>query len=179
MNAKTSKPRPPWAEPIRLNAVSRGPVRRRLAARVLVRRIARELGLDRLDALEADLVVAPWLDGAEITGEWRAAIEQTCGVTLDPLPSQPSGELSLRVLPAGSPNAPEPSAEEVIELDAEDPPDVLEGELIDLGAYVEERLALAIDPYPRKPGVAFVQPGGGDPPSPFAALNELKERLRR
>jgi hypothetical protein len=166
----------PWTEPVRLSQVGRATLQRRIVADAKARRdIARRLGLERLDLLEAELTVAPWLDGAEIKGRWRAEIEQTCGVTLEPLPSAPEGDLDLRVLPAGSPNAPEPSSEEeVIDPEAEDPPDVVEGDLIDLGALVAEQLALEIDPFPRKPGAEFVQPEEPPAPSPFEALRKFK-----
>ncbi len=58
--------------------------------------------------------------------------------------------------------------------DADDPPDVLEGDKIDLGAYVVEDLSLAIDPFPRKPGAAFEAPDTGAEISPFAVLAKLK-----
>lgn len=165
-----------WPDPVRLNQLAHGPITRHIAADPAARgRIARELGLDRLDRLEAELTLTPWLDGAEIEGRWSAAIEQTCGVTLEPLPSEPQGEFRLRVVPAGSPNASAPTDEETpIDLDAEDPPDVLDGEAIDLGAYLIEQLALQIDPFPKKPGAVFVQPDEPQPPSPFEALRNFK-----
>jgi hypothetical protein len=166
----------PWAEPVRLSQVSERPVHRRIAADQAARSdIARQLGLDRVDVLEAELTIARWLDGVEIRGRWNADIEQTCGVTLEPLPSGLEGDFKVRILPQGSPNAPEDPVEEVVvEPDAEDPPDILAGDMIDLGAYVVEHLALEIDPFPRKPGAVFVQPEGPEPPSPFEALRNFK-----
>jgi hypothetical protein len=153
-------------------------VARRIVADEAVRgRIARALGLDRLDRLEGDLTVSPWRDGAEIRGSWRASIEQTCGVTLEPLPSELGGEFAVHVVPSGSPNAPAPAEDvEPVDLEAEDPPDVLEGDEIDLGAYLVEHLALQIDPFPRKPGVVFEAPDEPQPPSPFEVLRNLKTR---
>ena len=50
-------------------------------------------------------------------------------------------------------------------LDGEDAPDPIVDGKIDLGALAAEFLALGLDPYPRKPGVAFAPPrrprGGG------------------
>jgi hypothetical protein len=73
--------------------------------------------------------------------------------------------------------APEPAPDGEIELDleADDPPDVLDGDVLDLGAYLVEHLALEIDPFPRKPGVAFEAPAEPAAPSPFDALKRLKE----
>jgi uncharacterized metal-binding protein YceD (DUF177 family) len=61
-------------------------------------------------------------------------------------------------------------------MDADDPPDVLEGDALDLGAYVVEHLTLEIDPFPRKPGAAFVPPEPEPEASPFAVLKGLKDR---
>ncbi len=64
----------------------------------------------------------------------------------------------------------------VVELGEHDPPDPLLGSAVDLAAVVTEFLALAIDPYPRKPGAVFVTPVELKDPtaSPFAALDKLK-----
>jgi hypothetical protein len=176
-----TKSRGAWAEPVRLGQLSHGPIARRVVADEETRaRIARELGLDRLDLLDGELTVTPWLDGAEIRGCWRASVEQTCGVTLEPLSSELDGEFLVRVLPAGSANAPSAQDEEVlIDPDAEDPPDVLETDSIDLGAYLVEHLALQIDPFPRRAGAVFVQPEQPSAPSPFEALRNLQARPSR
>lgn len=168
----------PWSETLSLHELANGPVRRKLVAGEAARaRIAREFNLDGLSALEAEVEVTPWLDGAEVRGRWRAAIMQTCGVTLEPLPSEPEGEFTVRVLPAGSPNAPEePTGEIAVDLEDDDPPDVLEGESIDLAAYVVEHLGLEIDPFPRKPGAVFTPPEEPEELSPFAVLRQLKPR---
>jgi hypothetical protein len=59
-------------------------------------------------------------------------------------------------------------------LSDEDPPDVLGSDLIDIGHYVVEHLALEIDPFPRAPGAEVAPPEPEEPPSPFAALSRLK-----
>src|SRR5262249_4523777 len=109
-------------------------------------RIAAALGLDRLHSLEAEASLEPWRDGARLLARWRAVVEQTCGVSLDPFTSELAGDFALRLLPAGSPEA-EPSAREVtVDPEAEDPPEALEEDVIDVAAYVVEHLALEIDP---------------------------------
>jgi hypothetical protein len=60
-------------------------------------------------------------------------------------------------------------------LEDEDPPEPLDSGHIDLAALAVEFLALALDPFPRKPGAVFadapdVETEGG----PFAALSALK-----
>ena len=81
-------------------------------------------------------------------------------------------------MPPSSPLAgsPEPDGEGDVELDleADDPPDVLDAETLDLARYLVEHLALALDPFPRKPGAVFEPPVGAEPESPFAVLKALK-----
>jgi uncharacterized metal-binding protein YceD (DUF177 family) len=165
-----------WPEPVSLAEATRGPLRRALVADELARaRIAQALGLDALLSLEADLRVQPWLDGVEIEGSWRARVGQTCGVTLEPFESDIEGHIRLRAAPEGSPALGASEDHELdLDPDAEDPPDVLERDEIDLGGYVVEDLSLAIDPFPRKPGVAFEAPEAQNEPSPFAILAKLK-----
>jgi uncharacterized metal-binding protein YceD (DUF177 family) len=62
--------------------------------------------------------------------------------------------------------------------EADDPPDVLEGETIDVSGYVLEHLALELDPFPRKPGAVFENPLPTAEISPFAALKALKTNGR-
>jgi hypothetical protein len=168
----------PWSETLSLHELAHGPVQRVLVAPDAARkRIAREFQLDDLASLEATVDVSPWLDGAELRGRWHAAVLQTCGVTLEPLPSEPEGSFLVRVLPAGSPNAPEePVGEIEVGTEDDDPPDVLEGESIDLAAYVVEHLGLEIDPFPRKPDAVFTPPEAPEELSPFAVLRQLKPR---
>ncbi len=167
----------PWPQPLRLNELAHGPVTRRIVADEAARpAIAKTLGLDRLDALEAELTVSPWQGGAVVEAQWHARIEQTCGVTLEPFGSDLEGAFTVRLLPAEKLAAEAAARDVVIDPEAEDPPDAIEDGRIDLGAYVVEHLALEIDPFPRKPGAVFVAPEGGDPPSPFAVLRDFKAK---
>jgi uncharacterized metal-binding protein YceD (DUF177 family) len=169
--------KPTWPCLIAWADLARGPVFRSLAPGPEARAvIARDLVLDGLDRLEAEVEAAPWLDGARLKGRFEAEVRQTCGVTLEPLTSTLSGTFELKLLPEGSPNAPEEPEEAVLDPEAEDPPDLVEGETIDLGAIVVEQLALEIDPFPRKPGAEF-DPGPEErPASPFAVLKDFKPK---
>jgi len=168
-----------WPQTVPLEDVVRArpdnPYRRRLVADAAARAaIAKTLDLVALERLEADLVVRGWFDGVSIEGRWDATIVQTCGVSLEDFVSELQGEFTLRAVPAGSVHAPAPDAEIVVDPEAEDPPDVLEGDLVDLGGYVVEHLALEIDPFPRKPDAAFEPPEEPVELSPFAVLRGLK-----
>lgn len=168
-----------WRHVVRLSEVSRGVLSVELAPDEPTRAvIARELGLKSLPAFKGHISVRPWLDGAEITGRLEARVEQICGISLDPFETDISSDIDLKVVPAGSPNAPVESqgAEVAFDLQAPEPPDVLDGDDIDLAAYLVEHLALEIDPFPRKPGVAFDYEPEAREESPFAILRGLKDK---
>lgn len=167
-----------WKHVIRLAELGRGAVSVTLEPDEAVRaELAKSLGLESLPMLRGRMQVRPWLDGAEITGRFQARVEQICGVTLDPFESDLEGEIEVKVVPAGSPNAPIDSGGGEVEMDLEapDPPDVLDSEEIDLAAYLVEHLALEIDPFPRKPGAEFDYTPDAPEESPFAVLKKLKD----
>jgi uncharacterized metal-binding protein YceD (DUF177 family) len=165
-----------WSQPVRLHELGRGVMIVSLEPDATARaKIAKDLDLVSLPALTARLTLKPWMDGVEITGRFDAMVEQTCAVSLDNFEHPLSGEIELRAVPAGSPQAPEPTGGEVdYDPEAPDPPDILEGDAIDLAAYVVEHLALEIDPFARKPGVEFDYQPFPEPESPFAVLKKLK-----
>lgn len=161
---------------VKLHEVARGPVRLSLAPDEAQRAaIARELKLQSLPTFSAEVVVKPWLDGAEITGRFHAVVEQVCSVSLDNFEQPVDGEIEVRVVPQGSPHAVPAEGDVELDLDAPDPPDILASEDIDIGAYVIEHLALEIDPFPRKPGVEFQFEAPPEEESPFAVLKALKD----
>jgi len=165
-----------WPVSVKLGELHRGAVHRQLVADELALvRIAKGLDLVSLGALEAAITVKPWMDGASLSVRWRATVTQTCVVTLDPLTQDLQGNFTVRLLPRGSPALPEEGSEIDLDPDSEDPPDILESDQIDTGAYVIEHLALEIDPFPRTPGVEFQAPPAEEPPSPFAVLRRLKD----
>jgi hypothetical protein len=161
--------------------------------------IAVENGLERLAKLEGSLRVVPRGEGGlAATGEMRARVTQICVVTLDPFDSEIVEPIDVKFAPATVPaSAGMPAgtasrrrrrgarledmaaaAVPAVEWEGEDPPDPIFDGRIDLGALVAEFLALALDPYPRKPGVEFEEPeAAADDPvgeSPFSKLQALK-----
>lgn len=168
---------PPWSHPVRLSQAERRPSFTLRADAETRARVAKALGLGRIDSLEASLSLEPWLDGAQLLGEVRARVEQVCGVTLEPFDTDVVGPVEVRMAPAGSPNLSDaPSPELELDPEAPDPPDVIENDSIDLGAYAVEHLALALDPFPRKPGATFDYTPDASEESPFAALRVLQNR---
>ena len=164
-----------WSIPVPLHEVARGPKTFDFNADADLRTdVARRLDLAALLIFEGSVRVKPWLDGAELNGRWSARVAQTCGVTLEEFETPLTGEFHIHVVPAGSPHAAGPDDDLTADPEAPDPPDVLEGEVIDVAAYLLEHLALELDPFPRKPGAVFQPPEEPGEPSPFAALARLK-----
>lgn len=166
---------PPWSVPVRLAEVQRGPRTFSLVADEAVRaRIAALLDLPVLARLVGEVTVGPWLDGAQVRALWSADLQQTCSVTAEAFDTSLSGDFEVRAVPADSRAAPAADAEISVDPEAEDPPDVLEGDVLELGAYLVEALALDLDPFPRAPGAEFAPPEEAAEPSPFAALAALR-----
>lgn len=165
-----------WSRKVRLTDVQRGPEHLELKADEGERAaLAREFGLDALESLEASVSVRPWQDGLEVAARWRARVQQTCGVSLEPFATDLSGDFEVRAVPSDSPLAAYQEPEGEISLETPDPPDVLDDDhAVDVAALVTEHLSLEIDPYPRKPGVEWEAPEASEPESPFAVLNKLK-----
>ena len=175
----------PFSYPVKVGHISANPVEVRLAAD------DRELeGLAKLwnvlsvPKLEADLKIARWKrDGVRLKGNVRAKIVQACVVTLDPVESDIDEEFEQIFVPEGSKLArvpPVDAGEMVLDPDGADLPETFTGDTIDAGAAVAEFAALAIDPYPRKPGIEFedhIEDTGEDDkkPSPFAVLKDWKK----
>ncbi|AAK23348.1 YceD family protein [Caulobacter vibrioides] len=164
-----------WPCEISLAQVDRGAVSLRLEPSAEQRKaIAKQLSLVSLEALSAEVHLSSWLDGASISGILRARVVQTCSATADDFETPIDARFSLKVLPANSQNAPQEEFGDLgADPDGDDPPDVLEGEMIDVSGYVVEHLALELDPFPRKPGAVFVQPPEPTEISPFSALKSL------
>jgi len=166
---------PAWSHPVAV-ATLHGENHLRLVPDEPTRKaIARALGLHAVDRLEARLAVSHAQNGlVGIEGELEADVQPICVVTLDPFPQSIREPVSLRLAPAELVERMTKRAEEDENEDFE-PPDMIENGTIDFGTLVVEFLALALDPYPRKPGAEFA---GGDPaepkPSPFEALKALK-----
>jgi hypothetical protein len=169
-----------WPVQIKVGEIGREAKTYAFEADTLAKReIVKRLDLESLDSFNGEITVTPWLDGAVLDGRYNAVLAQTCGVTAESLPQTLSNVFVVRLLPQGSPNAPaEPAAggEIEIDLDADDPPDLLESDLIDLTGYALEHLGLDLDPFPRKEGAEFVPPADDVNLSPFAVLKAFKPR---
>ncbi len=167
---------PIWSHLFRMGDLARGPVVLKLEADAAVRgALARHIGVRSLKSLTAEVRLRPWLDGVEIGGRFEALVEQESCVSLEVFDQRVEGPLEGRLVPAGSPNAPDPEVEIDLDPEAPDPPEILGGDAIDVAAYVVEHLAVEIDPFPRRPGETFEYTPPQDDDSPFAVLKRLRD----
>lgn len=167
--------------------------------------------LAALSRLEAKLkVTRAGRGGLRVAGELTADVRQTCVVTLEEFDARVVEPIDVSFAPEAAPAAPPPTermsrrrreaepeeqkepraSRHIADLD-EDAPDRLVDGRIDLGAIVAEFLALALDPYPRKPGALFAPPEEKAPEekveeekppakvSPFAGLRDALGKGRR
>jgi uncharacterized metal-binding protein YceD (DUF177 family) len=151
-------------------------------------RAALAAAYDLLDVrvLRARAVVRSDPGGAvNVEGSVVADIVQSCVVSLAPVEQHIDEPFAVRFVRPGSAELGppvKPHGEVVVDPEAPDPPEILTGATIDLGAVVEEAFVLAIDPYPRAPGATLVQEATVEKDegreSPFAVLATLKRGKR-
>ena len=158
----------PYSEVLRVNEIGAGVTRRLVPDEAARTRIVKALDLASLTRLESEITVAPAHIGWTLSGWVRAEAEQVCGITLEPLPTTVNERFSVALVEEADVS---PEVEVTLE---DDSPDVIEEGRIDLGQYAVEQFALALDPFPRKPGAEFVQPEEPAEISPFAVLKQLR-----
>ena len=136
------------------------------------------LKVSAVDSFEASLTVTPLRGGIRALGRLVADIVQPSVVTFEPVGQHVDEPIDRVFLPEAQAHKPTPGSEVFIDLEDDDFPDHIDGPEVDLSALLIETLALAIDPYPRRPGESLDSLGidvGAGPASPFAALEKLKK----
>ena len=106
--------------------------------------VAERLGLVNITAIRCQWTLRAGQSGmVQASGRLEAAFTQACVVTLDPFPATVAEDFEVHFILQGFES----------EDDDPDAPDevVYDGAAIDLGEATVEQLALALDPYPRKP----------------------------
>jgi len=110
----------------------------------------------RLRPAQNDMfVVEGWLD---------AVVTQTCVVSLDDFQALVSDHFIVRLVPTGR-ESNDIDPESIDEIPYRDG-------IIDLGEATTEQLALALDPWPRKPDASLPTAAMDEPASPFATLRQ-------
>ena len=165
--------RGPFSRPIDINRVPEGGLAQSLMATAEeCAAIAAEITMPGIRALTADLEVRLISGGRfEVRCYLKAEITHRCVVTLELFDSVVDQSVELLFAPSepdpitagqhGSRHGQQESLRVTTPLtvagmdDGEDLPDPIIDDMIDLGEVATEFLALALDPYPRKPGVHF------------------------
>ncbi|NPU64682.1 DUF177 domain-containing protein [Bradyrhizobium sp. 83012] len=171
----------PWrAAPVIVAQIPDAGLHREIEADAATRSALAAMGeLREVMSAHAAFDVVQKRDGkVHVEGRVRARIGQTCVVTLDPIET----EIDEPIDQMFAPSEDIPELAEFVEddpnseVDTADPPEPIVNGQIDLGRLAADALFLAIDPYPRKPGVAFEQPAEAAVPEdhPFAVLKALK-----
>lgn len=173
----------PWRAPVTVAHIPDTGLHRELEASAAERQAMADLaGARDILSAQASFDVVPKSGGrVQVMGHVRARVGQTCVVTLDPMESEIDEEVDLIF-------APEAEVRRLADLIEEgqddkeppevaDPPEAIVNGIIDLGRIATDVLFLAIDPYPRKPGVVFeAEVAALDPEDhPFAALKALQD----
>ena len=146
--------------------------------------LATYLDIIAVNSAKGEIRIRPWRGkGMRLEGAVTATLTQQCVVSLEPMETRAESVFVRKYLPPSMIQADEAKVPGDLTVDPleEDPPEPLPAE-IDLGAIIAEELALAVDPYPRRPDVAFsweegaVAPADEDVYRPFEALKILKDK---
>jgi uncharacterized metal-binding protein YceD (DUF177 family) len=128
--------------------------------------VARRLGIEAVDTLRCGFELRRW-EGATVQahGALRARVRQVCVVTMESFDTEVEEDFEVRFVPEG---------QEAEEVDLEAPDEIpYAGAMIDLGEAAVEQLALALDPFPKKPGAELAAEARDEAENPFAALRRL------
>jgi uncharacterized metal-binding protein YceD (DUF177 family) len=99
-------------------------------------------------------------------GRLEARLVRTCVLTLDDFETTVAEDFALRFVPEGS-ESDDPDPESLDEVPYADG-------VLDLGEAAAEQLALALDPYPHKPGAELPESEPDEAERPFAGLAGLR-----
>lgn len=177
----------PFSYPVKVGHISANAVSVHVEADERERRALAEIWqVISVESLSADMQVGRWKkDGVRLKGRVKAHVVQACVVTLEPVDDFIDEPFEQIFIPEGSKLArlmTGDSAEMVLDPDGPDLPETFTGDTIDAGVVVAEFVALALDPYPRKPGSEFADHIESDAasderkPNPFAALKDWKNK---
>ncbi|MBT3766045.1 MAG: DUF177 domain-containing protein [Rhodospirillaceae bacterium] len=146
--------------------------------------LAKRLSIPAINSLNAEVRIKPESKGRKILvdADVTAQVTQTCVVTLGPIKNDLHTTAKVRF---GNDSRSSQDDDVEIWAEDEDPPDPIIDGIIDVGEFVTEQLALALDPFPRSPDAKFESPKDMDnsddiaanKPHPFAVLEKLKGKL--
>ncbi len=127
--------------------------------------LAARFGLVGLDRLDADGTLVRHGDGSwALEATLRADVVRTCVVTLEPFAQALSERFAVVYAPDARARRPE------IDLAADDAEPLPSDGRLDVGEAVAQQLALALDPFPRRPGAELPATATEPAAGPFAVL---------
>ncbi len=132
--------------------------------------LAERFGIPGIASLTADFLLRKKGPHVRVTGVVFGRFTQVCILTLEPFDTDFREEVEVAF---------DEDPAKALELrPEEEAPDLIVGGIIDVGALAGEFTALALDPYPRKPGAVFEftdkMDKGDEKPAPFGALASLR-----
>ena len=138
--------------------------------------LAAALGLVDIPALSAEIGLSRDRSGTiDLDGRLSAEVVQNCVVSLEQVRQTIDEPIRLSFVESARDARPVAAVDIVPTED--DPPEILDGPILDLGPIVVEQLLLGIDPYPRALGAAPPDNPAGDTgaigDSPFSVLAPL------
>ena len=171
--------RDPWRVFVPVERIPDTGLHREIEADEATRSAMAEIaGLREIAYVRAAFDLKPRSGGqVHVTGRVQARVGQNCVVTLEPLENDIDEEVDLTFAPSEQiPEMAKGEEDDDSAIDMTDAFEPIENGNIDLGRLASDVLYLAIDPYPRKEGVAFEpQVEAVDPEDhPFAALKSLQ-----
>lgn len=128
--------------------------------------LARDFKIPALRDLVAEYETSGPPSAFRVRGTVTATVTQVCTVSLDPFDGPVSEPVDLLFT--------DTDPLQVTDAEDADIPDAIVGGKIDFGTITAEFLALGLDPYPRKPGVAFEPHVEDMDEAPLGALRALK-----
>jgi hypothetical protein len=172
---------PPISRRLRVDNIRDGASGEIAATEAEMAASARLLDLLGLERLIFAYRLRPGAAGClRLTGSLKAAVTQSCVVSLDPVVASLDVPVEVEFWPPSLIEELEASIEEPGSTGRFDWPEPIIDGKIDLGPVIYETLATALDLYPKREGVSFdwsqdgMEAGGARQSGPFAALAKLK-----
>ncbi|HJM49104.1 MAG TPA: DUF177 domain-containing protein [Alphaproteobacteria bacterium] len=122
------------------------------------RALAARLNIVALESLSATVRAErlPQTRGMRLHIHFLADVVQSCVVTLEPIAARIDERFAADFVPERTAGGNHTDQSEVtFSVDDEEPSEVLQHGKADVGTLIAEHLALALEPYPRRPGVVF------------------------
>ncbi len=177
---------PEFSRPVEIDKIGKDGLTEDIAAEPEeLAALAERMKLPAIRELKAHLELAPWKKGRiRVRGHFTAVVDQECVRTLDVFTSEVGEPVERIYIKPEFVAAGEMKEDADFDAEAPDAPDIIVDDVIDIGELVAESLALALDPWPKKPGTTYVDYHSGEEgdgkdgenggKSPFAALEKLR-----